>query len=230
MAAKLLLIDSDAQSCEWTRGVFRDKRYAVEVAYGAVPGLQKAYATSPDLVLLDMGLPNGDGWQACSRLRDLSDLPILILVPPDLQSQVVRALDLGADAYVVKPVSREELLARIGALLRRPSSGSRAVRHSWLEPLALEHLVIDLSARSITVDGAPVNLSRTEFDLLALMARYNGRVLSHEYLLREVWGPDYADQIEYLRLYISYLRRKIDKDRSRPSLIQNEWGIGYRLG
>jgi two-component system KDP operon response regulator KdpE len=230
MAAKLLLIDDDVLLCESLRKVLTDKGFQVEVAYDAISGLQKAYAASPHLILLDVMLPNGDGWQTCVRLREMTDVPIVMLTGLRSDSSVVEGLELGADSYLVKPVHPDELVARIRALLRRTRAGENGNGKSWVKPFAYDNLVIDFDKREITVDGKRIDLSPIEFRLLCVLARHKGRVLPHEYLLREVWGPDYVDEIDYLRLYISYLRHKIERDPAQPSLIYNEWGIGYRLG
>jgi DNA-binding response OmpR family regulator len=228
VAIKLLLIDDDFPFCEALRRVLTERGFQVEVAYDAVSGLQKAYAASPDLILLDVMLPNGDGWQICMRLREMSDVPIVMLTGLRSESSVVEGLEMGADSYLVKPVHPDELVARMRALLRRTKHGENG--KSWVKPFAYDYLVIDYDKREITVDGKRIDLSPTEFRLLCVLARHKGRVLPHEYLLREVWGPDYADEIDYLRLYISYLRHKIERDPAQPSLIYNEWGVGYRLG
>jgi two-component system KDP operon response regulator KdpE len=143
---------------------------------------------------------------------------------------VVEGLNLGADDYIVKPVAVEELIARIRALLRR-TSRSNSTERNHREPIfKYDYLVIDFDKYEVTVAGKKVRLSPTEFRLLSVLSRHQGRLLPHEYLLSEVWGPEYVSEEEYLRLYISYLRRKIETDPSKPRLIHNEWGVGYRFG
>ena len=229
MAARLLLIEDDVTLCEIIRLALTKKDLQVEVAYDATTGLQKAYATSPHLILLDILLANGEGWRLCGRLREMSDVPIMILTAQHSET-VVQGLELGADAYIVKPVPLQELLARVRALLRRVPHGANPRGESQVKPLTYDNVVIDSDKREVIVDGKRIDLSPIEYRLLCVLMRHMGRTLPHEYLLREVWGPDYVDRMDYLRLYVSYLRRKIEKDPSKPSLIQNDWGSGYRFG
>jgi two-component system KDP operon response regulator KdpE len=230
MSATLLLIDDDVSLCEAVGLMLAKRGYRVEVAHNAISGLQKAYAVRPDIVILDVMLPDMDGWQACCRFREMSDVPIIMLTALGAEEDIVQGLNLGADDYIVKPVTAEELIARIRALLRRvPRSGVND--SSGRQPIfSYENLVIDLDKHQVTVDGKRVYLSPTEFRLLSVLSRHKGRVLRHEFLLAEVWGPEYAGEVDYLRLYISYLRRKVEKDSSQPRLIHNEWGVGYRFG
>lgn len=229
-SATLLLIDDDVSLCETVRFMLTKKGYQVEVAYNAISGLQKAYSIKPDIVILDVMLPDMDGWQTCRRFREMSDVPIIMLTALGSEENVVEGLNLGADDYIVKPVTAEELHARIRALLRRVSR-SNVNGGNGREPiLTYDNLVIDFDKHEVTVEGKRVDLSPTEFRLLSVLSRHKGRVLPHEFLLTEVWGPEYVGEVDYLRLYISYLRRKIEKDASKPSLIHNEWGVGYRFG
>jgi DNA-binding response OmpR family regulator len=231
MAETLLLIEDDAALSETLRFMLTKKGFQVEIANDAITGLQKAYAVKPDAIILDVMLPDMDGWQTCSRFREMSDVPIIMLTALGSEKDVVKGLNLGADDYIVKPVTAEELAARVNALLRRVSRSSMnsggGGRNSILK---CDYLTIDFDKHEVTVDGKRVDLSPTEFRLLSVMARHQGRMLPHEFLLNEVWGQEYIGEIDYLRLYISYLRRKIEKDSSKPSLIHNEWGIGYRFG
>ena len=174
-------------------------------------------------------MPGMDGWQTCQRFREMTDVPIIMLTALGSQDNVIKGLNLGADDYLVKPVTAQELAARIRALLRRVSrtNGNGQKKQPILTQ---DNLVIDLNKYEVTLDGERVDLSPTEFRLLAVLAKYKGRVLPHEFLLTEVWGAEYSGEIDYLRLYISYLRRKLERDPSNPTLIHNEWGIGYRFG
>jgi two-component system KDP operon response regulator KdpE len=229
MSAKLLLIDDDVSLCETLRFMLTKKGFEVEVAYNAIEGLQKAYAIKPDAVILDIMLPDMDGWQTCRRFREMSDVPIIMLTALGSEENVIEGLNMGADDYIVKPVTAEELSARIHALLRRVSRSSMG--SNGREPiLTYDNLVIDFDKHEVTVSGKRVDLSPTEFRLLSVLARHKGRVLPHEFLLTEVWGAEYVGEVDYLRLYISYLRRKVEENPSKPSLIHNEWGIGYRFG
>jgi two-component system KDP operon response regulator KdpE len=229
MSATLLLIDDDVSFCETVCFMLTKKGYQVEVAYNAISGLQKAYALKPDIVLLDVMLPDMDGWQTCRRFREMSDVPIMMLTALGSEEDVVKGLDLGADGYLVKPVTAKELHARIRALLRRVSRSTVKDSNSRQPIFTCDNLVINFDKHEVTVDSERVDLSPTEFRLLSVLSRHKGRVLPHEFLLTEVWGAEYAREVDYLRLYISYLRRKIEKNPSKPSLIHNEWGIGYRF-
>lgn len=231
MEAKLLLIEDDIVLGETLRLMLTKKGFSVEVAGDAITGLQKAYAVKPDVIILDIMLPGMDGWQACTRFREMSDVPIIMLTAVGSDKDIVKGLNMGADDYVVKPVTADELIARIRALLRRVTRANSAVsQNGHGKILSIDYLVIDFDKHEVTVDGTRIDLSPTEFKLLSVMARNKGRMLPHEYLLNEVWGPEYIGDIDYLRLYISYLRRKIEKAFKKASLIHNEWGVGYRFG
>jgi len=231
MEAKLLLIEDDVVLSETLRLMLTKKGFSVEVAGDAITGLQKAYAFKPDTIILDIMLPGMDGWQACTRFREMSDVPIIMLTAVGSDKDVVKGLNMGADDYVVKPVTAEELIARIRALLRRVNRANGAsASNGHGKILSVDYLIIDFDKHEVTVDGERIDLSPTEFKLLSVMARNKGRMLPHEYLLNEVWGPEYIGDIDYLRLYISYLRRKIEKRFKKASLIHNEWGVGYRFG
>jgi two-component system KDP operon response regulator KdpE len=230
MNKSVLLIDDDASFCVFLRVLLTGKGLQVHVAHDARSALRKINSLKPDVILLDVRLPDIDGWQACRRIRQMSDTPIIMLTALGSAENVVRGLELGADDYVVKPVAANELVARIQAVLRRADQSDLPGNDRASTTINHDNLVIDLGRHKVTVDGEPVDLTPTEFRLLSVLAQHKGRVLPHEYLLREVWGPDYADALDYLRLYISYLRRKIGRRLSSPSPIHNEWGIGYRFG
>ena len=228
----VLIIDDDTLLCEALRLMLSKMDFEVEVANDAITGLRTAYAFKPDVILLDIMMPSMDGWQTCQRFREMSDVPIIMLTALDSQDNVVKGLDLGADDYIVKPVVANELAARIRAVLRRTTrSNSSTGNGNGREPIfKQDSLVIDFDKYEVMVENERVDLTPTEFKLLSVLARYKGRVLPHEFLLTEVWGPEYVGEIDYLRLYISYLRRKLEKNKAKPSLIHNEWGIGYRFG
>ena len=214
MSTSVLIVDDDKLLCDALQLMLAKLGFEVETANGAIAGLRKAYAFKPDVILLDVMMPDMDGWQTCQRFTEMSDVPIIMLTALDSQENVVKGLDLGADDYIVKPAVADELAARIRAVLRRVSRSTAPEGNNG----------------QIRVNNERVDLTPTEFRLLSVLARYKGRVLPHEFLLTEVWGPEYVGEIDYLRLYISYLRRKLEKDKSKPSLIHNEWGIGYRFG
>ena len=232
MSTSVLIIDDDKLLCDALQLMLTKMGFEVESANDAIAGLRNAYAFKPDVILLDVMMPDMDGWQTCQRFREMSDVPIIMLTALDSQENVVKGLDLGADDYVVKPVIADELAARIRAVLRRSTRAAKPEGNGQSrEPIFTEgNLVIDFDKYEVKVDSERVDLTPTEFRLLSVLARYRGRVLPHEFLLTEVWGPEYVGEIDYLRLYISYLRRKLEKDKKSPSLIHNEWGIGYRFG
>jgi two-component system, OmpR family, KDP operon response regulator KdpE len=176
-----------------------------------------------DVVLLDLGLPGLDGIDVLRRVRSFSDVPVVVLTARDRQGDKVGALDAGADDYVTKPFDTEELLARLRAVLRRvmPPSTVPAVTR-------VDNLEIDLVQRQVRLDGKPVHLTKTELELLELLVANPGKLLTHEYILREVWGPGYGRESNYLRVYVGQLRRKLEDDAASPRLILTEPGIGYR--
>jgi DNA-binding response OmpR family regulator len=231
MSDKLLLIEDDVLVSEMVQTLLSQEGFTVEVAPNARTGLKKAQELEPDAVILDVMLPDIDGWQVCSQLRAKGDVPIVMLTALDDQQQHLKGLELGADDYIVKPVSATELAARIRALLRRVARTDKGndVAHED-KVFSYEYLAIDLDKYQVTVDGEQVKLSPTEFRLLSVLAQNQGRILSYQFLLDQVWGAEYVDELDYLRLYVSYLRRKIEKAFSKRRLIHNEWGVGYRFG
>lgn len=229
MKSKVLFIDDDHELCELIQLMLTEMGFEVEVANNGLAGLQKAYSFKPDVIVLDVMMPNMDGWQTCARFREMTDVPIIMLTALGSQEEVIKGLNLGADDYLVKPVTANELAARIKAVLRRVSRSDNN-GHRKEAILSQDNLVIDLDKYEVTLSGERVDLSPTEFKLLSVLVKYKGRVLPHEFLLTEVWGVEYIGEIDYLRLYISYLRRKLEVDPSNPALIHNEWGIGYRFG
>jgi two-component system KDP operon response regulator KdpE len=204
------------------------KNHRVVAAASGQEGLRKAFHTRPELVLLDITMPGMDGWEVCRRLRDLSDVPIIMLTARTLQTDVIQGLDIGADDYVKKPYGAAELEARIRAVIRR-SSGGNQDQSPGFSSYTNGQLTIDFDRRIVTVRGERINLTPIEFKLLSCLVHNAGRVLPHNYILTQIWGPEYAYDSEYVKLYIRYLRRKIEKDPSRPVLIQTEWGEGYRF-
>jgi DNA-binding response OmpR family regulator len=226
---KILVIDDDLTLQQTIAENLRALGYEVDAASKAVEGLQKAYGSKPDLIILDVMLPGMDGWQTCQRFREMSNVPIMMLTALGTEDNVVKGLELGADDYLVKPVTLKELGARVKALLRRAYTNqgqsaeiSRIIQH--------EGLVIDFDKHEVMLQERRIDLSPTEFRLLSCLVKHKGRVLPHDFLLKQVWGQEYAGELDHLRLYISYLRKKIEENPSKPELIQNEWGVGYRFG
>jgi len=223
---KILIIDDDEKLTRLVQLFLGQHGYEVHTAASGLEGLQMAYDLHPDLVVLDIMMPGMDGWVVCNRLRDVSDVPIIMLTAKDGERNIVEGLESGADDYVVKPFSMSELLARIRALLRRASQDSRVEEMKVFDN---GELVINFSKREIVVRGQSVNLTPTEFELLSCLVKNEGRVLPHTVLLRQVWGDEYVGETQYLKLYIRYLRQKIERDASNPEYILTEWGVGYRF-
>lgn len=232
MAERILVIEDDTQFSKILELMLTQKGFHVDVANNAITGLQKAYTYKPDAVILDIMLPDLDGWQTCTRFREMSEVPIIMLTALSAEEHVIKGLEIGADDYIVKPVTTEELSARVRAVLRRANRSGSSYDSTGQPRRAIftnENLAINFDRHEVTLDGEWVYLSPTEFRLLSVFVQHQGRMLSHEFLLREVWGPEYINETDYLRLYISYLRRKIEADPGKPNMIHNEWGVGYRF-
>lgn len=223
---KILIVDDDAALVKVLRLSLEREGFDVITALGGAEALRKAYESRPDLVILDIMMPHMDGWTTCQRLREIADMPIIMLTAKGGEADVVHGLDLGADDYITKPCSSEELKARIRALLRRTQS---AEQRSWQLTFDDGWLRIDLSRQQVAVDGKAVDLTPTEFRLLSCLVQRNGQVVPHQELLTEVWGPEYSDQVSYLSVYIRYLRQKIERNPSQPTYILTKWGMGYRF-
>lgn len=223
MKPTALIIDDEAQIRRLLHVALEGAGYTVHDAETGSHGLQAIAHVRPDVILLDLGLPDIDGLTVLRRLREWSQTPVVVLTVRDDEQDKVAALDLGADDYVTKPFSTGELLARLRAAQRRaqPREESAVFSH--------DGLVVDLVARTVQLDGTEVKLTATEWSLLALLIRHAGRVLTHRQILREVWGPNSEEHREYLRVYFTHLRKKVERDPSHPRLIINEPGIGYRL-
>ena len=225
MSEKVLVVEDDNSIATLTRLQLESKGYQVSIAHNGTEGLRLAYSWQPDLVILDIMMPDMDGWTVCQRLREMSDVPIIFVTAVGQERNIVRGLQLGADDYIVKPFSTKELQARIEAVLRRrgrePSEMPKHYQNGWLS--------VDTETRQVKVDGRPVELSPIEFRLLTTLIRNESKVLTHQFLLEQVWGPTYKDERHYLKLYIWYLRQKLEKDPNHPALLVTERGVGYRL-
>ena len=228
MGEKILAIDDNPQLIKMIRLCLERQDYEIIAAYSGSEGLRKFQDNHPDLVILDIKMPDMDGWEICRSLREMSpNVPILILTVLKEKANVVRALALGADGFVAKPFRPGELVARIQALLRRADmTKASSNRTSFYDD---GNLAIDFERQQVYLQGQPVNLSPTEFRLLACLVRNAGRVVPHKTLLTRVWGPEYADETHYVKLYIRYLRQKIEECPRRPKYVLTEWGVGYRF-
>ncbi len=225
MAEKILVIDDEETVVELLRLLLEHKGYEVIKAYRAEDGLRKAYRTHPDLILLDIMMPDMDGWEVCRRLRELSDVPIVFLTARTDVKEIVKGLELGADDYILKPYDNDELVARIRAHLRRVPKSAMS------EELVFDggRFQINFLNREVLVDGAIRNLTPKEFGLLSVLARNAGRVVTRQELVSEAWGSEYGDAIDSLKLYIHYLRKKVERDANHPEYILTSRGVGYRF-
>lgn len=219
----VLVVDDELQIRRFLRVSLEAHGYCVVEASNGQEALVRAAQTRPDLILLDMGLPQLDGMTVLTRLREWTTTPVIIVSVRDSDRDKVAALDAGADDYVTKPFSTDELLARMRTALRhaRPAAEEPVFEHGRLR--------VDLSRRLVTVEGQPVRLTPTEYALLRLMIENAGRVLTHSQILRAVWGPEYAGETHYLRVYFAQLRQKLEADPRVPRLLLTEPGVGYRL-
>ena len=227
-APHILVIDDEPQILRAMRTILTEKQFRVSTASRGEEGLTLAAANEPDLVILDLGLPDMDGVQVCARLREWTQVPIIILSVRDSERDKVAALDQGADDYLTKPFGIEELLARVRVGLRH-SARAQARQGAQSKVVKAGPLTIDLVWHIVKRGEEEVKLTGTEYKLLAYLASNHGRVLTHQSILSHVWGPADADHTEYLRVYMRQLRKKLESDPERPQYILTEPGIGYRF-
>jgi two-component system, OmpR family, KDP operon response regulator KdpE len=220
--ARVLVVDDEPQILRALQLKLRTAGYAVEIAATADEALMKAAMRPPEAIILDLVLPDRSGTDVCRELRTWSAVPIVVLSAVGEEQEKIAALDAGADDYVTKPFSGDELLARVRAQLRRGAPPGRPV-------LEIGDLRIDLEKRLVTMAGEAVPLTPIEYDLLRLFAVNEGKLLTHPAILREIWGPAYGEESNYLHVYVSHLRRKIEPDPARPRYLLTQAGVGYRL-
>jgi two-component system KDP operon response regulator KdpE len=219
----LLVVEDEPAMATVITEAFVARGYGVRTVSSGAAAIASAAEQPPAVVVLDLGLPDMDGLDVCRRIRAWSEVPIIVLTADGAEDRKIAALDIGADDYVTKPFSMRELLARVRVALRHQTG-----RGPDESVLTVGDLVLDVAHHVVTVAGVPVDLTPRQFDMLAVLARYPGRVLTHRLILAEVWGPEGAGHVEYLRVYARSLRQKLGEDPERPRLI-TEPGVGYRL-
>ncbi len=225
--ADVLLIEDDSQIRRFLRHTLAAENYRLHEAVTAEEGVAQAAARQPDVVLLDLGLPDQDGLIVIRRIREWSQMPILVLSARGQERDKIEALDAGADDFIGKPFATGELLARMRAALRRSARPGGAGQVTAV--IRFGAIEVDLDKRLVLVEGQEAHLTPIEFKLLQTMIRYAGRVVTQRQLLNEVWGPNHLEQSQYLRVYMGQLRRKLEADPARPQFLRTETGVGYRL-
>ena len=221
---RALVVDDEPQILRFLRPALEAAGYEVIHAAAGREALRLIANSAPDIVVLDLGLPDMDGKEVLAQARKFYSAPILVLSARDREAEKIAALDLGADDYVEKPFAIGELLARLRTALRHRAGGAAQVMQ-----VSAHGLAIDMEKRRVTRNGAPVKLTPKEYDLLCVLARHAGRVMTHHQILASVWGPAHKDDTQYLRVFIGQLRAKIEDDPAAPTIIRTEAGIGYRF-
>jgi two-component system KDP operon response regulator KdpE len=224
VAPVVLVVEDEAQMRTFVRIALEAHGYQMLEAPTAAEGIRQARSYTPDLVLLDLGLPDGDGSEVTRRIREYSEVPILVISARGNEESKVKALDEGADDYLTKPFGAAEMMARIRVALRKVSA-----REAPLVTHIGDDITVDLGRRSVVVRGADVHLTPIEYRLLATLVRHAGTVQTHRQLLERVWGPGHDNQMHYLRVYMTQLRHKLEREPARPRYLLTETGIGYRL-
>lgn len=227
MSDIILVIDDDPMVLELVGYNLRGSGYNIITASDGQEGIRAFHKNQPQLVILDIAMPRLDGYEVCQRIREVANTPIIMLTAQGrYEEDIIKGLDLGADDYMIKPFKVGELLARVRSALRRARSepvGAQAITYSD------DYLVIDLDSRLITCNNEPVKLTPTEYKLLAYLVKNKGRWLEFRQILENVWGFEYIDDVDYLRVYMWHLRRKIEPDPKKPVYLLNELNVGYRF-
>ncbi len=225
MPERILIIDDEEATVQLISILLEKRGFETIKAYRAEEGLRKAYRFQPDLILLDIMMPDMDGWEVCRRLRDMSDVPIIFLTARGDIRDIVKGLELGSDDYILKPYDNDELIARVRAHLRRSPRPNLAEEMTFNEGT----FRINFMNREVTVHNEIKHLTPKEFNLLSVLVRNSGRVVTRNELVTQAWGDEYADAIDSLKLYIHYLRQKIEKNPDQPEYIHTSRGMGYRF-
>ncbi len=226
MKEKILVIDDDPELLGLAQNWLQNAGYEALIAEDGIEGLRQVYSARPHLVLLDIRMARMDGWEVCRRIREMCDMPIIMVSVNGEKADLLRAFNLGVDDYVTKPFHFPELIARVQAVLRRSSASWPQDNNSTFHN---EEIDIDWRSRQVWVRGQRVAVSPTEFRLLSCLIENRGWIVTHDELLRKVWGPNYFGERSYVKLYIRYLRQKIERDPSNPEWILTERGVGYRF-
>ncbi len=221
---EILVIDDEAQIRKLLEIILQNNDYQVRLASNAREGIMMAINHPPDMIILDLGLPDESGHNVLKRLREWYTRPVIILSVQSDEADIVRALDNGANDYLIKPFRTGELLARIRSAIRSSATGEQSV-----SVLSFDDITVDLANRSIRKNNEVLKFTSTEYTLLALFVKNEGKVLTHQYLLKEVWGPGFIEESQYLRVYIAQIRKKIETDPNRPRYLLTESGVGYRF-
>lgn len=222
--ARILIIEDDKTILNFLSISLKTNGYRFETAGSGLEGISLFLANSPDVILLDLGLPDIDGIEVIRQIRESSDVPVIVVSARGQEREKVEALDAGADDYITKPFSIGELLARVRAALRK-----RMPRPAGKKEFRMDGLLIDFEKRRVSVDGEDVHLTPIEYKLLTLLVENKGKVLTHSFINKQVWGYEYTDDSQSLRVFMANIRRKIEKDTARPRYIMTEVGVGYRF-
>jgi two-component system KDP operon response regulator KdpE len=225
-APEILIVEDDPQIRRFLRATFTAEQYRFREAVTAAEGIAQAAARQPDLIVLDLGLPDRDGLEVIRKVREWTQTPIIVLSARGQERDKVTALDSGADDFVSKPFAVGELLARVRAALRRSATISDTANGATFRA---GDISVDLERRVVTLNGTEVHLTPIEYKLLQTLIRHAGKVITQRQLLVEVWGPQHSEQAQYLRVYMAQLRRKLESDPTRPRYLLTEPGVGYRL-
>ena len=223
---RILVIDDNSRDRKLLRDALEHEGYDVEETADGAEGLKVLFASRPDVVILDILMPGMDGWAACQRIREITDVPIIMLTSLNRDEEVVKGLELGADDFVSKPVSPRHLIARVRAVLRRTRAPATTEEAFIYDDGSL---LIDVAQHQVRLESELVELSPTEFRLLVALAEAPGRVHAYSALLSRVWGSEYVDDIDFLRVYIWRLRKKLEKNPDKPTRLLTERGFGYRF-